>query len=213
MAIKLIANYSKRLGLPGFSSHQFSVSVETELVTTDDIPAASSRLYELLQSDVDRQMQRTGFVPPLDYGMIPGACANGTPPPVNGSPNHAAVNGSAPSLTGVEATAPANGSASSQANPANPPATPLDGRWKCSDKQRDLILKLVDEHQLDKHAIEALAVERFGHGVRLLDKVEASGLIDELLDTHGGGSARSRQAAARSNGSAYRGANGRRTAA
>jgi len=30
MAIKLIANYSKRLGLPGYSSHQFSVSVETE---------------------------------------------------------------------------------------------------------------------------------------------------------------------------------------
>lgn len=30
MAIKLIANFSKRLGLPGYSSHQFSVSVETE---------------------------------------------------------------------------------------------------------------------------------------------------------------------------------------
>ena len=211
MAIKLIANYSKRLGLPGFSSHQFSVSVETELVTTDDIPAASARLYELLQTDVDRQMQRTGFVPPLDYGMIPGACASGMPP-ANGSPNHAAVNGTAPSLTGVEAPH-ANGSATSQASPANPPATPLDGRWKCSDKQRDLILKLVDEHQLDKHAIEALAVERFGHGVRLLDRMEASGLIDELLDTHGGG-ARTRQTAApRTNGSAYRGANGRRTAA
>jgi hypothetical protein len=31
-AVKLIANYSKRLGLPGYSSHQFSVSVETELM-------------------------------------------------------------------------------------------------------------------------------------------------------------------------------------
>ena len=31
MAVKLIANYAKRLGLPGYSSHQFSVSVETEL--------------------------------------------------------------------------------------------------------------------------------------------------------------------------------------
>ena len=28
MAIKLIANYSKRLGLPGYSSHQFEVSVQ-----------------------------------------------------------------------------------------------------------------------------------------------------------------------------------------
>jgi hypothetical protein len=209
MAIKLIANYSKRLGLPGFSSHQYSVSVETELVSLADIPAESARLYLLLQSDVDRQMQQTGFVPPLDYGMVPGAPANGTPPPASGSQNHAAVNGSAPSLTGLEAPVHANVSATS---PANPPATPLDGRWKCSDKQRDLILKLVDEHKLDKHQIEALAVERFGHGVRLLDKMEASGLIDELLDTHGGGT-RTRQTAARSNGSAYRGANGRRSAA
>jgi hypothetical protein len=49
-----------------------------------------------------------------------------------------------------------------------------------------LILKIVDEHQLDKSDIEALATERFGKGVRLLNKVEASGLIDELLDTYGG---------------------------
>nr|MCU0782414.1 hypothetical protein [Akkermansiaceae bacterium] len=89
-------------------------------------------------------------------------------------------------------------------------AAPLDGRWKCSDKQRDLILKLVDEHRLDKQSVEALAVERFGHGVRLLNKLEASGLIDELLDTHGSGS---RPPASRANGSAYRGANGRRAVA
>ena len=195
MAIRLIANYSKRLGLPGFSSHQYSVSVETELVSTDDIPAASARLYELLQSDVDARVQQTGFVPPLDYGMD--APANGTHA-TNGNGGH--------TTNGTHAT-PEN-------PPPGPPATPLDGRWKCSDKQRDLILKLVDEHRLDKHASEALAVERFGHGVRLLDKMEASGLIDELLDTHGGGSSRSRQTAAtKTNGSAYRGRTGGRAAA
>lgn len=53
MAIKLIANYSKCLGLPGYSSHQFSVSVETELVTTDDVTAESERLYQRLQTTVD----------------------------------------------------------------------------------------------------------------------------------------------------------------
>ncbi|MBN8460982.1 MAG: hypothetical protein J0M04_24390, partial [Verrucomicrobia bacterium] len=200
-----------RLGLPGFSSHQFSVSVETELVTLADVPAESSRLYELLQTDVDRQMQQTGFVPPLDYGMVPGACASGTPQGANGSQNHATANGSAPSLTGLAAPVHANGADNPEPVPAQAP-TPLDGRWKCSEKQRNLILKLVDEHQLDKHQIESLAVERFGHGVRLLDKMEASGLIDELLDTHGGGT-RTRQTAARSNGSAYRGVNGRRSAA
>ena len=199
MAIRLIANYSKRLGLPGFSSHQYSVSVETELVSTDDIPGASARLYELLQSDVDARVQQTGFVPPLDYGMDPPA--NGVHA-TNGNGGHSGTGTS----TGTQAT-PEN-------PPPGPPATPLDGRWKCSDKQRDLILKLVDEHRLDKHAIEALAVERFGHGVRLLDKMEASGLIDELLDTHGGGSSRSRQTAAtKTNGSAYRGRTGGRAAA
>lgn len=152
MAIKLIANYSKRLGLPGFSSHQFSVSVETELVATDDIPGESERLYQLLQHNVDEQILITGFVPPADYGMteIP-SLVNGRPP----------ING--------------NASGSWQRGPA----------WKCSDKQRDLILKIVGEHHLEKVSIEALANERFGKGVRSLNKMEASGLIDELLETHG----------------------------
>ena len=142
MAIKLIANYSKRLGLPGFSSHQFSVSVETELVTTDDVAGESRRLYQLLQQNVDEQIEQTGFVPPHDYGM---------PDQTPGASNHAPLNG---------------------------------GRWSCSDKQKALILRLVDEHKLDKHEVEALAVERFGHGVCLLGKLEASGLIDELLEAH-----------------------------
>ena len=207
MAIKLIANYSKRLGLPGYSSHQFSVSVETELVATGDIPAEAARLYELLQSNVDGQMLRTGFVPPLDYGMDPAAAS--TPTAANGA---SSSNGNF--STARNGPPPANG------NP-NGNTAPLDGRWKCSDKQRDLILKLVDEHQLDKHAVEALAVERFGHGVRLLNKLEASGLIDELLNTHGNGQGNgtaTRSSAGR-NGSAYRNAStsnpgtARRTAA
>ena len=37
MAIKLIANYSKRLGLPGYSSHQFEVSIETEIGNTSEL--------------------------------------------------------------------------------------------------------------------------------------------------------------------------------
>ncbi len=175
MAIKLIANYSKRLGLPGYSSHQFSVSVETELVTTDDVAAESERLYQRLQSTVDQQMLHTGFVPPGDYGMDTPAS----------DPNHPA---DAP---------PANVTtvASWQRGPA----------WKCSDKQKDLILKLVEEHQLDKAEVEALAVERFGKGVRLLSKLEASGLIDELLDTHGS----SQRQGNRRNGNAYRRTGGR----
>jgi hypothetical protein len=178
MAIKLIANYSKRLGLPGYSSHQFSVSVETELVTTDDIAGESERLYQRLQSTVDEQILHTGFVPPADYGMD-------QPEPRN----------------------------TTQRDPGEPTSAtqwPRGPAWKCSDKQKELILKLVEEHQLDKSEVEALAVERFGKGVRVLNKVEASGLIDELLDTHGGENRQSNSK--RRNGSAYSGANGRRAA-
>ena len=175
MAIKLIANYSKRLGLPGYSSHQFSVSVETELMTTDDVAGESARLYQRLQASVDEQILNTGFVPPADYGMDP-------PEPRNTSQRNS---GDPHNVTTV---------ANWQRGPA----------WKCSDKQKDLILKLVEEHQLDKTNVEAIAVERFGKGVRTLNKIEASGLIDELLDTYGGGSRPTSNNSNRRNGSAYR---------
>jgi hypothetical protein len=68
MALKLIANYSKRLGLPGYSSHQFSISVEAELNNTDDVQAEASRLYTTLQQSVDNEIQNTGFVPSNGYG-------------------------------------------------------------------------------------------------------------------------------------------------
>ncbi len=211
MAIKLIANYSKRLGLPGYSSHQFSVSVETELVTTDDVAGESERLYHLLQTNVDEQILTTGFVPPYDYGMDPTDKANGANG-TNGT-NHT-PNGSANGSANNRANATNNG-ANNGGNGANWQRGPA---WKCSDKQRDFILNLVEEHQLDKGGVESLAIDRFGKGVRLLNKIEASGLIDELLDTHGGnherqGNGNGNGNARRRNGSAYNGANGRSAAA
>ncbi|MGJ8724469.1 MAG: hypothetical protein ACSHYB_07925 [Roseibacillus sp.] len=176
--IKLIANYSKRLGLPGYSSHQYSVSVETELMTTDDFEQESESLYHLLQENVDRQILETGFVPNSTYGMD--------------QPD---------SSSASEAT--------SDLEPTNITQWQSRSGWSCSEKQRDLILKIVDENQLNKKDIEALAVERFGTGVKRLNKLEASGLIDELLDLYGGkpkggGNPRSK--------SAYSGGNRRRAA-
>ena len=93
MAVKLFANYAKRLGLPGFSSHQFSVSVEIELRDIGEASAESERLYKLLQQNVDQQMQETGFVPPDTYGMEPGQPRSGNPtigdrPSSNGHPSN-----------------------------------------------------------------------------------------------------------------------------
>jgi hypothetical protein len=156
MALKLIANYSKRLGLPGYSSHQFSVSVETEISNINDVAGESTRLYQLLQQNVDEEIQRTGFVPDEGYGISEQGARNGRnghSAPTNGNTNGHATNGDA---------------------------------WACSEKQQDLIIKLVDEHQLDKGQVDDTSREMFGVGVRELNKLQASGLIDRILDEHGG---------------------------
>lgn len=154
MAIKLEGNYAKRLGLPGYSSHQFSVSCETELSDLGQVQGEVARLYGLLQDAVDREIQETGFVPPKDYGA-----ANGQD---NGKTPHNRVQ------TPVGAGGPNGG-----------------GSWACSGKQRELILRLVTENNISRDAVENTALDRFGVGVRQLNKLQASGLITELLETTG----------------------------
>ncbi|MEM7145347.1 MAG: hypothetical protein AAF591_09440 [Verrucomicrobiota bacterium] len=142
MAVKLIANYAKRLGLPGFSSHHFSISTEIELTDLGQVQGEATRLYSLLQDAVDREIQHVGFVPGDTYGMNGGNGADHR----NGEP-----------------------------------------RWACSDKQKELVLKLVDENGLDRKAVEQTAQDRFGTGVKLLNKLQMSGLIGELLEVCGNG--------------------------
>ncbi len=73
MAIVLEANYAKKLGLPNFSSHQYSVTIRTELTDLTQVEAESTRLYGLLQEAVDREIQEVGFMPDAScYGMYPG---------------------------------------------------------------------------------------------------------------------------------------------
>jgi hypothetical protein len=175
MAIKMISSFSKKVGLPGYSSVSFGLTIESELTKIDEIEREANRAYRILQESVDRELQNPGFVPPGTYGMDPPADSAG-------------------SQRGDSTPANVTTVANWQRGPA----------WKCSDKQKDLILKLVDEHQLDKADVETLALERFGKGVRLLNKVEASGIIDELLETYGAGQRERR------NGSAYNSNRGNR---
>ena len=160
MALKLIANYSKRLGLPGYSSHQFSVCVETEISNIDEIEAESTRLYQTLQQSVDEEIQHTGFVPDQGYGQ--NGRSNGHKPSVGAS------------------TGSTNGNGHSNGHAPNGDA------WACSERQQELILKLVDEHHLDKGEVDGISQELFGVGVKELNKLQASGLIDRILDDHGG---------------------------
>ena len=152
MAVKLIANYAKRLGLPGYSSHQFSVSIETELQNVADVAGESERLYSSLQKAVDAQMQQTGFVPPEGYGM----------------------NGSANGHTNGNEQSNGNGNGQHQRQ-----APQRDSG--ISPKQLELINTIVTDNNANKAEIDALCVELFGGGVRTLDRTQASSFIDELF--------------------------------
>ena len=147
MAIQLECNYSKKLRLPGYSSHQFAITLRTEISDLGQVQAESARLYKLLQEGVDTSIKETGYLP----------AANG-----NG-----------------------NGHSNGNRN-ANAPAQD-NGNWQCSEKQRDLILRIVEENKLEKVKVEELAQERFGKAVKALNKLEASGLIEELLEQTGQG--------------------------
>ena len=138
MAILIEMQYGKKLGLPEYSSHNFSVSLKAEVARLEDVPGEVERVYQILQTSVDGQIVNAGYVPGKDQPV------------------------------------PARNNGNGDSKP-----------WKCSDKQRALITKIVDENKLDRAEVERLAVTRFGHGVALLNKLEASGLIDELLGKTG----------------------------
>jgi len=139
--ITLEANYSKKIGLPGYSSHQFSVTLKSELSDVSKVEQESARLYDILQNSVDQNIQQVGFLP--------------NEPKSNGHQN------------------------------GNGQHKPDSDKWACSDKQRELILKITDENKLDKTKVDQLAQDRFGKGVKALNKLEASGLIEELLEQTG----------------------------
>ena len=145
MAIIIEANYSKKIGLPGYSSHQYSLTLRAEVSDVSQVSAKSQELHSLMQECVDRELQQTGFLP-----------------------------GAEPAKT--------NGNGRSNGNGHHKPE---DDKWNCSDKQRDLIIKITDENKLDKTKVEQLAQDRFGKGVKQLNKLEASGLIEELLEQTG----------------------------
>ncbi len=63
MPVYLQATYSKKLGLPGYSSHQYSLTVRTRMSNSRGVRGKSHRLYALLQSCVDRELQNPGFLP------------------------------------------------------------------------------------------------------------------------------------------------------
>ena len=153
MAIVLEANYQKRLGLPNYSSHAYSVTVRTEVADLKQVESASSQLYQQLQEAVDRDIQHTGFLPSADH--------DGGPHQTNSFQRGGA------------------GRSSTTRNSTNPNA-----EWNCSIKQRGLIEKLMEEHNIPFAEVDELAHQRFRCGLKQLNKMSASGLIDEMFNTY-----------------------------
>jgi len=143
MAIVIEANYSKKLGLPAYSSHSYSVTIRSEVADISQVERESSKLYAILQGSVDREIQEIGY----------------TPVPLNAGSSAEARNGHLSESNGDS--------------------------WNCSVKQRDLILKIMDEHKLDKSQVEEISKQLFQRPAKTLNKLEASVLIKELLEEFG----------------------------
>ena len=62
MAILLEFKYDKRLGLPGYQSHDFGVSMKTEVTDVNEIGDESERVYRILQQSVDSQIVHQGYI-------------------------------------------------------------------------------------------------------------------------------------------------------
>ena len=157
MAVILQMTYMKKLGLPNYSSHSCAVSLTVEISDASQAAQESSKLYSLLQAAVDHEIEHVGFMPDAStYGMKPSQNGNGHPSNGNGYQR--------------------------QQQPQN-----RNGEvWNCTDGQKSFIQRIVSDNQLNKNDVEAMAQQLFGLGVKELDKMQASQLIEELLEKHGG---------------------------
>ena len=158
MAIKLSANYSKKLGLPQYSSHSFSASVEIELTDISQVEAEIQKLYELLQHSVDQEIQHPGYVPQAHSN-------NGNGHATNGNGRTYQINGNGRQHSNGQHQQPrANGDA-----------------WNCTEGQRGFILRIISDNKMEKQEAEDLSQQLFGIGVKQLNKMQASQLIEDLL--------------------------------
>jgi hypothetical protein len=137
MAILLEFNYGKKLGLPGYSSHNFGVSMKAEVNDPEAIPEEAERVYSILQQSVDSQIANPGFIP--------------------------SVNGK------IEIKEP-------EVDP---------DKWNCTERQKGLLLTILDRNGLEPIVVEDLSREIHGRSMADLGKMQVSAVIGEVLDRWG----------------------------
>lgn len=150
MAIIIEANYGKTIGLPGYSSHKFCVSVKSELQDPRRMDEEVSQLYAILQESVDKNIASPGYVP--------------------------ARNGDVPQEEETGSFKSSNNGQHSYANGKHG-AGPVS---RCSSKQMNYIESLARKENMRMDTVNQLCQKMFGKPVEEIDRMEASGLIDEI---------------------------------
>lgn len=77
-----------------------------------------------------------------------------------------------------------NGSNGHTSNGHRPPSRSADD-WNCTEGQKGFIIRIVNESRLEKAEVEQMSQQLFNAGVKQLDRLQASQLIEELLEKTG----------------------------
>ena len=178
MAVILQMTYMKKLGLPNYSSHSCAASLTVEIADVSVAAQESTKLYALLQTAVDNEIQAVGFMPDATtYGMN-----NGNGSRITSGNGNTNANGS----VARNGNGHSNGNGYGNGNGRHAAPAPSNGdHWNCTDGQRGFILRIIAESSLTKQDVEEMAQQLFGAGVTSLDKMQASQLIEELLEKTG----------------------------
>jgi hypothetical protein len=156
MPIILAMNYTKKLGLPNFSSHSCSVSLTMEIPDVSVAAQESTRLYSLLQTAVDNEIQQVGFMPDAtSYGMN-----NGHQPASNGQQGNGHQR---PEHT----------------------QNRYGDTWNCTEGQKGFLQRIIHDNQLNPDDVERMSFDLFGVGRMACNKMQMSQLIDDLLEKTG----------------------------
>lgn len=127
------------------------ISVRAEVSSLRRLETESARLYRVLQTSVDKEVQQVGFLPDATrYGML----VDGKP-----SQNGAPKNGHRSTVTPVSAV----------------------GSAHPSDKQKTLIEKVSKREKITPDDLNGIALRLFKLPLEQLDRKQTSGFITELL--------------------------------
>jgi len=151
MSIQIEVAYFKKLCLPNFSSHSFMISVRAEVSSLRRLETESARLYRVLQTSVDKEIQQVGFLPDAGtYGMV------------------------------VDGKADRNGSSKNGHGSAVVPVSGSDAAQP-SEKQKTLIEKVAKREKFTPTDLDAIAQRLFKLPLEKLDRKQTSAFISELL--------------------------------